>query len=185
MREEILADADGRMAKSLGVLREALARVRTGRAHPSLLDPLRVEYYGSQVPINQVGSITVEEGRTLVVQVWEQGMVGEVERALLNSSLGITPAVAGQVIRLPMPPLTEERRREQARAVREILEEARVSIRNIRRDANHMLKELLREKELGEDEERAAQEDIQRLTDRRVGEAEALAQAKEQALLEL
>lgn len=185
MREEILADADARMAKSLAVLGEALARIRTGRAHPSLLDPLRVEYYGSEVPINQVGGITVEEGRTLVVQVWEQGMVGEVERALLNSSLGITPAVAGQVIRLPMPPLTEERRREQARVVRETLEEARVSIRNIRRDANQMLKELLREKELGEDEERAAQEDIQRLTDRRVGEAEELAQAKEQALLEL
>lgn len=185
MREEILADADGRMAKSLGVLREALARIRTGRAHPSLLDPLRVACYGSEVPINQVGGVTVEEGRTLVVQVWEQGMVEEVERALRNSSLGITPAVAGQVIRLPMPPLTEERRREQARAVRAALEEARVSIRNIRRDANHMLKELLREKELGEDEERAAQEDIQRLTDRRVGEAEALAQAKERALLEL
>lgn len=185
MREEILADARERMEKSLGVLSEALSRIRTGRAHPSLLDPIKVEYYGAEVPLAQVGNVTVEEGRTLVVQVWEKQMVEEVERALLNSNLGITPNSAGQVVRLAMPPLTEERRKEQARVVRDTLEEARVSIRNIRRDANQMFKELLKERELSEDEERRGQEEVQKLTDDSIQRAEALAADKERALLEL
>ncbi len=185
MREEILSDAAERMRKSLSVLGEALTRIRTGRAHPSLLDPIKVEYYGADVPISQVGSVTVEEGRTLVVQVWEKDMVETVEKALLNSDLGITPASAGQVVRLPMPPLTEERRRARARQVRETLEEARVSIRNVRRDANHMLKDLLREKEIGEDEERRDQEAVQKLTDDSIRQAERMATDKEKALLEI
>ncbi len=185
MREEILADARERMEKSLSVLREALSRIRTGRAHPSLLDPIKVEYYGTEVPLAQVGNVTVEEGRTLVVQVWEKQMVEEVERALLNSNLGITPNSAGQVVRLAMPPLTEERRREQARVVRDTLEEARVSIRNIRRDANQMFKDLLKDREIGEDEERRDQDEVQKLTDDSIRRAEAMAADKEQALLEL
>lgn len=185
MREEILADARARMRKSLGVLGEALARVRTGRAHPSLLDPVKVECYGAEVPVGQVGSVTVEEGRTLVVQVWEKAMVEAVEKALLNSDLGITPSTAGQVVRLPMPPLTEENRRAQVRHAKEMLEEARVSVRNVRRDANHMLKELLREKEISEDEERRDQEAVQKLTDDSIREAEQMAADKEKALLEL
>ena len=185
MREEIMADARARMEKSLGVLSEALSRIRTGRAHPSLLDPIKVEYYGAEVPLAQVGNVTVEEGRTLVVQVWEKSMVEEVERALLNSNLGITPNSAGQVVRLAMPPLTEERRREQARVVRDTLEEARVSIRNIRRDANQMFKDLLKDREISEDEERRDQEAVQKLTDDSIRRAEAMAADKEQALLEL
>ncbi len=185
MREEILDDARVRMQKSLKVLSEALTRIRTARAHPSLLDPIRVEYYGVETPISQVGSVTVEEGRTLVVQVWEQSMVQGVERALASSNLGITPNTAGQVVRLPMPPLTEERRREQARVVRETLEEARVSIRNVRRDANQMLKELLKEKDLTEDEERHDQDVVQQLTDDAIRDAEHLAAEKEKALLEV
>ena len=185
MREEVLADARERMQKSLGVLGEALTRIRTGRAHPSLLDPIKVEYYGTEVPVAQVGTVTVEEGRTLVVQVWEKNMVEAIEKALLNSSLGITPTTAGQVVRLPMPPLTEERRQTQGRLVRETLEEARVSIRNVRRDANHMLKELLKEKELSEDEEHDAQDEVQKLTDDFIHQAEQMATEKEKALLEI
>ena len=185
MREEVLADARERMQKSLGVLGEALTRIRTGRAHPSLLDPIKVEYYGTEVPVAQVGTVTVEEGRTLVVQVWEKNMVEVVERALLNSSLGITPATAGQVVRLPMPPLTEERRQTQVRLVHETLEEARVAIRNVRRDANQMLKELLKEKELSEDEEHDAQAEVQQLTDDCIRQAEQMAAEKEKALLEI
>ena len=185
MRKEILDDAHERMQKSLGVLGEALTRIRTGRAHPSLLDPIKVAYYGAEVPIAQVSTVTVEEGRTLVVQVWEKGMVETVEKALLNSNLGITPSSAGQVMRLPMPPLTEERRRTQARLVRETLEEARVSVRNVRRDANHMLKELLKEKEISEDEERRDQDKVQKLTDDCIRQAEQMAAEKEKALLEI
>ena len=185
MREEILDDARTRMRKSLKVLSEALTRIRTARAHPSLLDPIRVDYYGVETPISQVGSVTVEEGRTLVLQIWDQSMVQEVERALVSSNLGITPNTSGQVVRLPMPPLTEERRREQVRVVRETLEEARVSIRNVRRDANQMLKELLREKEITEDEERQDQETVQRMTDGAIHDAEQMAAEKEKALLEV
>ena len=185
MREEILKDAEKRMKKSLNVLSESLARVRTGRAHPSLLDPIRVEYYGADTPISQLASITVEEGRTLVVQVWESALVEKVEKELLNSNLGITPTTAGQTIRLPMPPLTEDRRLEQVRVVRDILEEARVSMRNVRRDANHMLKDLLKEKEISEDEDRQDQETVQKLTDRFIHEAESLAGDKEKGLLEI
>ena len=185
MRKEILDDARERMQKSLGVLGEALTRIRTGRAHPSLLDPIKVEYYGAEVPIAQVSTVTVEEGRTLVVQVWEKGMVEAVEKALLNSNLGITPSSAGQVMRLPMPPLTEERRRTQVRLVRETLEEARVSIRNVRRDANHMLKELLKEKEISEDDDRRDQDVVQKLTDDCIRQAEQMAAEKEKALLEI
>ncbi len=185
MLEEIMEDARMRMKKSLSVLGEALTRIRTGRAHPSLLDPIKVQYYGVETPISQVGTVTVEEGRTLVVQVWEKNIVEEVEKALLDSSLGITPTTAGQVVRLPMPPLTEERRREQVRVVRETLEEARVSIRNVRRDANQMLKDLLKEKEISEDEEHQAQQQVQKLTDDAVHDAEAMASDKEQALLEI
>ena len=185
MREEILADARERMQKSLRVLADALTRIRTGRAHPSLLDPIRVAYYGTEVPVSQVGSITVEEGRMLVVHVWEKNMVKVVEKALLNSNIGIIPVCVGQVLRLPMPPLTEERRQVQARLVRETLEEARVSVRNVRRDANHMLKELLKGKEIGEDEERCDQDTVQKLTDDFIQKAEQMAAEKETALLEI
>jgi len=185
MIEDIKKDAASRMAKSVEALKHELAKLRTGRAHPSLLDHIHVDYYGSEVPINQAASVTVGDPRTLVVTPWEKSMVGKVEKAILTSDLGLNPATAGEVIRVPMPPLTEERRRDLVKVVRHEGENAKVAIRNIRRDANHDLKELLKEKEISEDEEHRAEEAIQKLTDKHIQEVDQLLEVKEAELMEV
>jgi ribosome recycling factor len=159
--------------------------VRTGRAHPSLLDHIRVSYYGSEVPISQVANINVEDARTLTVTPWEKNMVSPVEKAIMTSDLGLNPMTAGTVIRVPMPPLTEERRRDLIKVVRHEAEGAKVAIRNIRRDANHNLKELVKEKMISEDDERRGQEIIQKLTDQHVKEVDEALEVKEKELLEI
>ncbi len=183
MIDEIRQDAESRMAKSIEALKGELSKLRTGRAHTSLLDHITVEYYGSATPLSQVAAIKVEDARTLSVTPWEKNMVEPVERAIMTSDLGLNPATAGMVIRVPLPALTEERRKEMIKLVRHEGEKARVAIRNIRRDAIHNLKTLLKEKEIGEDEERRAQEEIQKLTDRHVQQVEQLLEAKEKDLM--
>jgi ribosome recycling factor len=183
MIDDINKDARIRMRKSVENLTHELSKLRTGRAHPSLLDHITVEYYGSQVPLNQVATVSVSDPRTLAVTPWEKKMVQVIEKAVLTSDLGLNPATAGDVIRLPLPPLTEERRRELVRVVRHEGEVARVAIRNIRRDANSDTKELLKEKEITEDEERRAEESIQKLTDEAIEKVARLLEAKEQELM--
>lgn len=184
MTANIIKEAESRMNKSVESLKGELTRMRTGRASTSLLDHLTVEYYGSDVPLNQVASITVSDPRTLTVSPWEKTMVQPIEKAILTSDLGLTPASAGTTIRVPLPPLTEERRKEFVKLVKQEGENARVAIRNIRRDANNDLKSRLKEKEITEDEERRAESGIQKLTDRYIGDVDALVEAKESELLE-
>ncbi|VAW76105.1 Ribosome recycling factor [hydrothermal vent metagenome] len=185
MIKEILEDADLRMGKSIDAFKSALSKIRTGRAHPSLLDHIKVEYYGSDVPLSQVANITVEDSRTLVVNPWEKPMVQLVEKAIMKSDLGLNPNTAGTIIRIPMPALTEERRRDMVKIVRNEAEGARVAIRNIRRDANSDFKELLKEKDISEDDERSASERVQKLTDQNVAEVEKLVEVKEAELMEI
>jgi len=185
MIKEIMQDAGSRMEKTIDSLRQSLSKIRTGRAHPSLLDHLTVDYYGSEMPISQVANIGVEDARTLTVTPWEKQMVQAIEKSILKSDLGLNPATAGTVIRIPMPPLTEETRRELVKVVRHEGEASKVAIRNIRRDANSDFKDLLKEKEISEDEERKAAEDIQRLTDRYVGEVDKVLAGKETELMEI
>ena len=185
MIKDISKDAASRMAKSIENLKQELVKLRTGRAHTSLLDHITVEYYGSEVPINQVASVAVADPRTLTVTPWEKNMVSAVEKAIISSDLGLNPSTAGTVIRIPLPPLTEERRRDMVKVVRHEGENTRIAIRNIRRDANHHLKALLKEKDITEDEERHAEDDIQKLTDKYIAEVEAILQAKEQELMEI
>lgn len=185
MIEEILEDAGARMGKSIESFKQALSKIRTGRAHPSLLDHVKIEYYGSDVPLGQVANITVEDSRTLVVNPWEKQMVQAVEKAIMKSDLGLNPNTAGTVIRIPMPALTEERRRDMVKIVRSEAEGSRVAIRNIRRDANSDFKELLKEKEISEDDERHASDRIQKLTDQYVVEVEKLVEVKEAELMEI
>lgn len=183
MIEEIVKDADVRMSKSIEALKQSLGKVRTGRAHPSLLDHLRVEYYGSEMPISQVANIGVEDARTLTVTPWEKPMVQVIEKAILKSDLGLNPATAGTVIRIPMPPLTEETRRDLVKVVRHEGEATKVAIRNIRRDANGDFKDLLKEKAISEDEERRAEERIQKLTDQHIAEVDKVLENKEAELM--
>jgi ribosome recycling factor len=183
MIDDIKEDAAGRMAKSVDALSENLAKVRTGRAHPSMLDHVVVSYYGADTPLKQVANVGVEDARTLTVQPWEQGMVQAVEKAILESNLGVTPNTAGTLIRLPIPPLTEERRKDMTRIVRAEAEQARVAVRNIRRDANGSLKELVKEKLISEDDEHRGQEIIQKLTDQHVNEIDQLMAKKEEDLM--
>lgn len=183
MIQEIVQDAGVRMSKSIDTLKQSLSKVRTGRAHPSLLDHLRVDYYGSDVPISQVANIGVEDGRTLIVTPWEKQMVQAIERAILKSDLGLNPNTAGTVMRLPMPPLTEETRRDLVKVVRHEAEAAKVAIRNIRRDANSDFKSLLKDKEISEDDERRAQDGIQKLTDQRIAEVDKVLEQKEAELM--
>jgi ribosome recycling factor len=183
MIDDIKEDAAGRMAKSVDALGENLAKVRTGRAHPSMLDHVVVSYYGADTPLKQVANVGVEDARTLTVQPWEQGMVQAVEKAILESNLGVTPNTAGTLIRLPIPPLTEERRKDMTRIVRAEAEQARVAVRNIRRDANGSLKELVKEKLISEDDEHRGQEIIQKLTDQHVKEIDKLMAKKEEDLM--
>lgn len=179
----IKKDAETRMQKSIESLKAELSKVRTGRAHPSLLNHITVDYYGSEVPIGQVANITIEDSRTLAVTPWEKPMVSVVEKAIMTSDLGLNPATAGSIIRVPMPPLTEERRRDLTKVVRNEGEQAKVAIRNIRRDANSDFKSLLKDKEISEDEERNAEDAIQKLTDKYTAEVDELVKAKEQDLL--
>ncbi len=183
MINDIKKDAESRMSKSIDALKAELSKLRTGRAHTSLLDHIRIDYYGSETPLNQVANVNVEDPRTLSVTPWERKMVPVVEKAILTSDLGLNPATSGNVIRVPMPPLTEERRKEMVRVVRHEGEGAKVAIRNIRRDANNDLKALLKEKEITEDEERRAQEEIQKLTDKYVGEVDKVLEEKEKDLM--
>jgi ribosome recycling factor len=185
MLSDIQKDARNRMTKSLDSLRHELAKIRTGRAHPSLLEHVHVDYYGSEVPIGQAASVAVEDARTLTVTPWDKSMVQPIEKAILTSDLGLNPATAGQVIRIPLPPLTEERRKDLGRVVHQEGENAKIAIRNIRRDANHHIKELLKEKEISEDEERKAEHDIQTVTDVAVKKVDEIVAEKEQELLEI
>ncbi len=185
MIEDIKKDAESRMRKSAEALQGDFVKIRTGRAHASLLDHLTVEYYGSEVPLNQVANVVASDARTLLVTPYEQSMVAKVEKVILNSDLGLNPATAGNAIRVPMPPLTEERRKDLVRVVRGEAEQARVAVRNIRRDANNDLKTLLKEKEISEDDQRRAEEQIQKLTDRFVAEVDALLEKKEKELMEI
>ncbi|CAA6807755.1 MAG: Ribosome recycling factor [uncultured Thiotrichaceae bacterium] len=183
MIDEIKQDAAERMQKTIESLKNELTKIRTGRAHPSLLDHINVDYYGSSTPLNQVSNITAEDARTLSITVWEANMAKAVEKAIMESDLGLNPQSASTVIRVPMPPLTEERRRDLVRVVKGEAEGARVAIRNIRRDANSDFKSLQKEKEISEDEERRAQDDIQKLTDKFVAEVEVVLQEKEKDLM--
>ena len=185
MLDEIKQDAGQRMAKSVAALQLELTKIRTGRAHTSLLDHITVEYYGSQVPLNQVSNVGVEDSRTLTVTPWEKDMVQAIEKAIMGSDLGLNPASAGTVIRVPLPALTEERRKDMIRIVRHEAENGRIAIRNIRRDALHDIKDLLKEKMIGEDDERRAEGEIQVITDKYVAEVDQVLAVKEAELLEV
>lgn len=184
MIKDIMKDADTRMDKSVESLRQELKKMRTGRAHTSLLDHITVEYYGSQVPLNQVANVAVEDARTLTITPWEKPMVAVVEKTIINSDLGLTPASAGQVIRVPLPPLTEDRRKEMIRLVRQEAENGRIAIRNVRRDALHHVKDLLKQKEITEDDDHHAHEEIQKLTDKHVAQVDEALAEKEKELME-
>ncbi|MAK94126.1 MAG: ribosome recycling factor [Gammaproteobacteria bacterium] len=183
MIDDIISDAEERMAKSLGALDDAFKRIRTGRAHPSILDSVMVAYYGSETPLNQLANVTVEEGRSLLVSPWEKNLIGDVEKAIMKSNLGLNPSNNGETIRVPMPPLTEETRKEYTKQAKQEAENARVAIRNIRRDANSDFKDLEKEKEISEDEQRRAEDRVQKLTDKYIAEVEAVLKVKEQDLL--
>jgi len=182
---EIMKDAGARMSKSVAALKSELTKIRTGRAHTSLLDHITVEYYGSQVPLNQAANVGVEDSRTLTVTPWEKDMVQVIEKAIMGSDLGLNPATAGTIIRVPLPALTEERRKDMIRVVRHEAEGGRIAVRNIRRDAMHDVKELLKEKMIGEDDERRAESDIQAITDKYVAEIDAMLAEKEAELMEI
>lgn len=185
MIDEILTDAETRMGKSVDSLRTELTKIRTGRAHPSLLDQIMIDYYGTDTPIKQVANVTVEDSRTLAVAPWEKQMVAVVEKAIINSGLGLNPATSGNLIRIPMPPLTEERRRELVKVVKGEGENAKVAIRNIRRDANSDFKDLLKEKEISEDECRQSEDSIQKHTDKYVTNVDEVIAVKEKELMEI
>jgi len=183
MLEDIKKTADLKMQKSLESLKNDLAKVRTGRAHTGLLDHVMVEYYGSMVAVNQVANVNLGDARTINVQLYEKNMIGKVEKAIRDCDLGLNPATNGDLIRVPMPMLTEERRRDLIKIVRTEAEGAKVAIRNVRRDANDALKKLLKDKEISEDDERRAQDDVQKMTDKAVIEVDKLLQVKETDLM--
>lgn len=185
MINDIQHDASSRMAKSIESLQKALTRIRTGRAHPSLLDQVSVSYYGSESPLSQVANVSVEDSRTLKVTPWEKGMVQAIEKAILSSGLGLNPATQGMVIRIPLPALTEERRRDLVKVVKNEAEQGRVAIRNIRRDANAAIKDALKEKLISEDDARQGEEKIQKLTDQFIKEVEKHLEEKEADLLSM
>lgn len=185
MIDDIKKDARDRMDKSVAALKQELTKLRTGRAHTSLLDHINVEYYGSEVPLSQVANINVEDPRTLSVTPWEKPMVQVIEKAIMNSGLGLNPASAGTVIRVPLPALTEERRKDMIRVVRQEAEGGRVAIRNIRRDALGSLKELQKEKLISEDDERRGQDEIQAITDKHIARIDEVLAEKEKDLMEI
>jgi len=185
MIAEIKKDATTRMGKSLVALKDEFTKIRTGRAHTSLLDHVKVDFYGNIVPINQAASVSVADARTLSVQPWDKSMVPVIEKAILNSDLGLNPSSTGDVIRVPLPMLTEERRKEMIKVVRSEAEGARVACRNIRRDSNNDIKELLKEKEISEDDARRAEDEIQKITDKHVADIEKMLEVKEKDLMEI
>ena len=183
MIADIKKNVEQKMQKSVEALKIDLGKIRTGRAHTGLLDHVMVEYYGNPTPVNQVANITLTDARTIGVQPYEKNMVGPIEKAIRDSDLGLNPATNGDLIRVPMPMLTEERRRDLIKVVKGEAENAKIAVRNVRRDANEQLKKLLKDKEISEDEERRAQDDIQKLTDRFVAEVDKVLQAKEADLM--
>jgi ribosome recycling factor len=183
--EEFKQDAESRMHKAIEALGVAFNKIRTGRAHPSLLNGISIDYYGVDTPLSQAASISVEDSRTLSVTPWEKNLVPDIEKAILKSELGLNPATAGTVIRIPLPPLTEETRKNYSKQARQEAEGARISIRNIRRDVLSDIKDLLKDKEISEDEERKAQEDVQKITDRFIAKVEEALIAKEKDLMEI
>lgn len=185
MINDLAKTTEQKMQKSIEALKSDLAKVRTGRAHTGLLDHVMVEYYGSMVPVNQVANVTLIDARTIGVQPWEKPMLGKVEKAIRDSDLGLNPSNQGEIIRVPMPPLTEERRRELTKVVRGEGETAKVAVRNLRRDANHQLKEAVKEKEISEDDDRRGQDLVQKLTDKYVTEIDKLLAEKEHELMQI
>ncbi len=185
MINDIIKNAESRMVKSIEAVKSELAKIRTGRAHPSLLEHLKVSFYGTDTPLSQVASISVENARTLVITPWDKNMVSPIEKAIMTSDLGLNPASAGQVIRVPLPPLNEERRKSLVKIVRDEAEKARVSVRNIRRDANTETKDLLKEKKISEDDERRTEANIQKSTDKFIAEIDKILAAKEADLMEV
>jgi ribosome recycling factor len=185
MLEDIKKDARERMGKCVQNFQADLKKLRTGRAHPSLIEHLKVDYYGSEVPLQQVASIAVEEGRTLVVSPWEKAVVQAIEKAIHKSDLGLNPMTAGTVIRIPMPPLTEERRRDITKVLRHDAENARVAVRNVRRDVMSDIKELLKEKMISQDDERRAETEVQKLTDKYIADVEQALAAKEKEVMQV
>jgi len=182
--EDLKKDAGQRMQKSVAALSQALTKLRTGRAHPSLLEQISVSYYGSSTPLNQVANVAVDDARTLSVTPWEQQMVPDIEKAIQNSELGLNPVTAGKVIRVPLPDLTEERRRDLARLVKHEAEQGRVAVRNIRRDVISDIKALLKEKDISEDDERRAEQDIQKITDKHVAEIDHISEDKQKEIMD-
>lgn len=185
MIEEIKSDAEARMTKSLDALAVAFAKIRTGRAHPSILDSVMVSYYGVDTPLKQVANVSVEDGRTLAISAWEKPMVPVIEKAIMQANLGLNPSSTGDLIRVPMPALTEETRRDMVKLAKADAENARISVRNARRDANTDLKDLLKEKEITEDDEKRGNDVIQKLTDSYIAKVESLLQEKEKDLMEV
>lgn len=185
MLDELKQDAETRMGKSVESLKGDLTKIRTGRAHPSLLEHITVDYYGSEVPLSQVANVNVADARTLSVTPWEKPMVAVIEKAIINSDMGLNPATAGEVIRIPLPPLTEERRKDLIRVVKQEGEGAKVAIRNIRRDVLGDIKSLLKEKEITEDDEHQSQDDIQKITDKYVALVDKTLEEKEKDLMEI
>jgi ribosome recycling factor len=183
MLEDLKKDARERMAKCVATFQADLKKLRTGRAHPSLVEHLKVDYYGTESPLQQVANIAVEDGRTLVISPWEKGMVQPIEKAIFKSDLGLTPMTAGTVIRVPMPALTEERRRDITKMLRQDAEGARVAVRNVRRDVMNDIKEALKEKLISQDDEKRAETEVQKLTDKHVADIEALVVAKEKEVM--
>jgi ribosome recycling factor len=183
MIDEIIADAEERMQKSVVSLEEAFKKIRTGRAHPSILDSVMVSYYGTDTPLSQLANVNVEEGRSLLISPWEKQLIGEIEKAILKSDLGLNPSNNGDTIRVPMPPLTEETRREYTKQAKQEVENARVAIRNIRRDANSRFKDFEKERDISEDQQHRAEERVQKLTNKHIAAVESAYQVKEQDLL--
>jgi ribosome recycling factor len=185
MLDDIKKDATVRMAKCVQVFQADLKKLRTGRAHPSLVEHLKVEYYGSDVPLSQVANIAIEDARTIVVSPWEKQMVQAIEKAVFKSDLGLTPMTAGTVIRIPLPPLTEERRRDIIKVVKQEAENARVAVRNVRREVLADVKDMQKEKMISQDEERKASEEVQKLTDKHIADIEQVLAAKEKEILQV
>jgi len=183
MIPELKKSTEQKMQKSLESLKNDLGKIRTGRAHTGILDHVHVEYYGSPVPLSQIANVTLLDSRTIGVQPWEKPMIGKVEKAIRDADLGLNPSTMGEIIRVPMPPLTEERRKELIKVVKSEGEDSKIAVRNLRRDANNTLKEALKKKEVSEDDERRAQDDIQKLTDRYVAEVDKLLAEKEKDLM--
>jgi len=181
--DDIKAEAEKKMTKSLEALHSAFNKIRTGRAHPAILDSVMVNYYGQDTPLKQIASVNVEDNRTLAVSPWEKNLIPAIEKAIMTSDLGLNPATSGDLIRIPMPMLTQETRKEMVKQSKADAENARVSVRNARRDANSMMKELLKDKDISEDDERRGEEEIQKLTDRYIAEVEKMLKSKEEDLM--